>query len=50
MQQHIPSSSTVCHAVFEDLEHDRKLQNECRKLCEEFPDVFKSELGKLKDF
>ena len=50
MQKNIIGSSTVCRAVFEDLEPDRKLQNECRKLCEEFPDVFKPELGKLKDF
>eukprot|EP00795_Rhopilema_esculentum_P013866 gene13866-4813_t len=39
-----------CHAVFEDLKPDRKLQAECRKLCEEFPDLFKPELGRLKDF
>ena len=45
-QQIIPRSSTVCRAVFEDLEPDGKLQNECRKSCEEFP-VFKPELGKL---
>ena len=50
MQQNIPGSSIVCRVVFEDLETDRKLQNEYRKLCEEFPDVFKPELGKLKDF
>ena len=35
---------------FEDLKPDRKLQVECRKLCEEFPDLFKPELGRLKDF
>ena len=50
MQQNIPSSSTVCRAVFDDLKPDGKLQKECRKLCEEFPDFFKPELGKLKDF
>ena len=50
MQKNILGSSTVCRAVFEDLEPDRKLQNECRKLCEEFPDVFKLDLGKHKDF
>ena len=44
MQQIIPGSSTVCRAVFEDLEPDVKLQNECRKSCEEFPDVFKPEV------
>ena len=48
MQQNIPSSSTACHAVFDDLKPDGKLQKECRKLCEEFPDVFKPELGKPK--
>ena len=36
--------------MFDDLKPDEKLQKECRKLCEEFPDVFKPELGKLKDF
>ena len=50
MQKNILGSSTVFRAVFENLEPDRKLQNECRRLCEEFPDVFKPELGKLKDF
>ena len=50
MQQNIPGSSIVCRVVFEDLETDRKLQNEYRKLCKGFPDVFKPELGKLKDF
>ena len=40
-----------CHAVFEeDLKPDRKLQAECRKLCEEFPNLFKPEIGRLKDF
>ena len=39
-----------CNAVFEDLKPDRKLQAECRKLCEEFPNLFKPELGRLKDF
>ena len=39
-----------CNAVFEDLKPDRKLQAECRKLCEEFPHLFKPELGRLKDF
>ena len=47
MQQIIRGSPTVCRAVFEDLEPDGKLQNECRKSCAEFPDVFKPELGKL---
>ena len=50
MQQKLPSSSTICHAVFDDLKPDGKLQKECRKLCEEFPDVFKPELRKLKAF
>ena len=50
MQENIPGLSIVCRVVFEDLETVRKLQNEYRKLCEEFPDVFKPELGKLKDF
>ncbi len=29
---------------------DAALQKECRKLCEEFPDLFKKELGCLKDY
>ena len=50
MQQNIHGSSTVCHAVFDDLKPDGKLQKECAKLCEEFPDVFEPDLAKLEDF
>ena len=39
-----------CHAVFEELKPDRELQKACSQLCEEFPNLFKNELGKLKDF
>ena len=44
------SAGPQCHAVFEELKPDRELQEACHKLCEEFPDLFKPELGKLKDF
>ena len=27
-----------------------QLQSECHKLCDDFPDLFKNELGCLKDF
>ena len=29
---------------------DKQLQSDCHKLCDEFPDLFKNELGCLKDF
>ena len=37
-------------AVFDKLEPDKKLQEACKKLCDEFPDLWKDELGCLKDF
>ena len=41
---------TVCgHPATSD-EPDVSLQRECQKLCDEFPDLFKLELGCLKDF
>ena len=44
------SSATISvNTVFDDLKADRELQKECRHLCEEFPDIFKPELGTLKD-
>ena len=36
--------------VFSHLPRDKRLQEQCRKVCDEFPDLFKPELGKLKDF
>jgi hypothetical protein len=29
---------------------DKQLQSECHKLCDQFPDLFKNELGCVKDF
>jgi hypothetical protein len=37
-------------AVFDDLKPDTSLQKACEQLCQEFPDLFKQELGCLKDF
>ena len=42
--------SLQCRAVFEELKPDRELQKKCNELCKNFPDLFKPELGKLKDF
>ena len=38
------------NAVIEDMSSDLKLENSCKKVCAEFPDVFKEELGCLEDF
>jgi hypothetical protein len=38
------------HRVFDKLQPDLSLQKACRQVCEEFPDLFKRELGCLKDF
>ena len=45
----MPDANKV-NAVFDNLKPDVKLQNACSKLCSEFPDLFKPELGCLKDF
>ena len=37
------------HTIFRDLKPNLELQSACRKLCEEFPDLFKPELGTLRD-
>ena len=43
------SSATInVNTVFDDLKADRELQKECRQFCE-FPDLFKPELGTLKN-
>ena len=39
-----------CNTVFVESKPDKKLQENCQKLCNEFPELFKPELGKLKDF
>ena len=36
--------------IFSDLKPDQALQKACKHLCQEFPDLFKPELGCLKDF
>ena len=45
----LDSPSTV-NAVFDNLKTDETLQAACTKLCEDFPDVFKPELGCQRDF
>ena len=42
-------TSTV-RPIFSDLKPDLALQKACKQLCQEFPDLFKPELGCLKDF
>ena len=37
------------HTIFQDLKPNMELQSACKKLCEDFPDLFKPELGTLKD-
>ena len=44
------SANLQCRTVFEDLKPDCELQRKCNELCKQFPDLFKPELGKLKDF
>ena len=44
-----PSSSLVL-TIFDELKPDLVLQDSCRQLCQEFPDLFKPELGCLKGF
>ena len=44
------SSKNTVAKVFEHLKPDTDLQQRCRVLCSEFPDLFKPELGCLKDF
>ena len=39
-----------CHAVFSNLRADTKLQEKCKKLCTRFRDLWKPELGCLKDY
>ena len=36
--------------IFDDLKVDHTLQDACKQLCKEFPELFKPELGCLKDF
>ena len=39
-----------CHALFSNLRADTKLQEKCKKLCTRFKDLWKLELGCLKDY
>ena len=43
-------TSQPIHPVFNTQQPDTKLQEACQKVCNEFPDLFKPELGCLKDF
>ena len=43
------SPAREVHAVFDHLPVDNTLQRACRQLCDEFSDIFKPELGCLKD-
>lgn len=36
--------------IIKDLKTDVALQEACKRVCQDFPDLFKSELGCLKDF
>ena len=38
------------HQVSNYVKHDMKLQSACEQMCQNFPDVFKPELGCLQDF
>ncbi|ELU01161.1 hypothetical protein CAPTEDRAFT_187986, partial [Capitella teleta] len=37
------------NTVFEQLSGDKGLQEECKRICDQFPDIFKPEFGILKD-
>ena len=44
------SGTFTIRPIFSDLKPDLALQKACEQLCREFPDLFKPELGCLKDF
>ena len=44
------SENEEVNNVFDHLKPDTALQQRCKVVCDEFPDLFKPELGKLKDF
>ena len=50
MDINVLNSPSTVNAVFDNLTTNETLQAACTKLCEEFPDVFKPELGCLRDF
>ena len=43
-------STQACHTMFDQLNPDVKLRNDCLTLCKEFQDLWKPALGCLKDF
>ena len=45
-----PTQVGRVNAVFDHLQPDVKLQKACKEVCDKFPDLFKQELGCLKDF
>ena len=46
----ILDSTQPCNAVFSHLKADTKLCNQCQQICDEFPDLWKPELGCLRDY
>ena len=38
------------HKIFDNMKPDVSLQESCKRVCQQFPDLFKNELGTLKDF
>ena len=44
------NATQPCNAVFSHLKVDTQLRDKCRLLCNQFPDLWKSELGCLTDF
>ncbi|XP_014671627.1 PREDICTED: uncharacterized protein K02A2.6-like [Priapulus caudatus] len=47
--RHSSTDGTV-HTISNNLHPDRSLQTACQQVCDEHPEVFKRELGCLKDF
>ena len=50
LEQSSSANVQEVNTVFDKLVPDKQLQEACQQLCKEFPDLFKSELGKLKNF
>lgn len=46
----ISQSSSSVKPIYQDLKTDLALLEACKQLCQKFPDLFKPELGCLKDF
>ena len=45
----LKKAESECNVVFDHLPVDRHLLKQCHKLCKEFPDLWKPELGCLRD-